>query len=241
MPAFIEARDLHKTYRVGKVDVPALRGISFSVERGEFVTVVGPSGSGKSTLFYLLGGLTRADSGSVTIDGVDFATLSDRERTRLRKSKIGFVFQKFNLLPTLSARSNIEIAADIAGYGKPDAEFEQKITGLLGISHRLDHRPSELSGGEQQRVALARALINRPSIVLADEPTGNLDSKNSAIVLNMLRQSNKELGQTVLMITHNPEAAEYGDRIIHMRDGEIVRPDEDPQWSPHHPAQQMRS
>ncbi len=241
MPAFIEARDLHKTYRVGKVDVPALRGISFSVERGEFVTVVGPSGSGKSTLFYLLGGLTRADSGSVTIDGVDFATLSDRERTRLRKSKIGFVFQKFNLLPTLSARSNIEIAADIAGHGKPDAEFEQKITGLLGIGHRLDHRPSELSGGEQQRVALARALINRPSIVLADEPTGNLDSKNSAIVLNMLRQSNKELGQTVLMITHNPEAADYGDRVIHMRDGEIVRPEEDPQWSPHHPAQQMRS
>ncbi len=241
MPPFIEARDLRKTYRVGKVDVPALRGISFSVERGEFLTVVGPSGSGKSTLFYLLGGLTRADSGSVTIDGVDFATLSDRERTRLRKSKIGFVFQKFNLLPTLSARSNIEIAADIAGYGKPDAEFEKKITGLLGISHRLDHRPSELSGGEQQRVALARALINRPSIVLADEPTGNLDSKNSAIVLNMLRQSNKELGQTVLMITHNPEAAEYGDRVIHMRDGEIVRPEEDPQWSPHHQAQQMRS
>ncbi len=241
MSAFIEARNLRKTYRVGKVEVPALRGISFSVERGEFVTVVGPSGSGKSTLFYLLGGLTRADSGSVSIDGVDFATLSDRERTRLRKSKIGFVFQKFNLLPTLSARSNIEIAADIAGNGKLDPNFIKKITEMLGIEHRLDHRPSELSGGEQQRVALARALINRPAIVLADEPTGNLDSKNSAIVLNMLRQSNKELGQTVLMITHNPEAAEYGDRVIHMRDGEIVRPEEDPQWSPHHPAQQMRS
>jgi putative ABC transport system ATP-binding protein len=230
MSAFIEARDVRKTYRVGKVEVPALRGISFSVQKGEFVTIVGPSGSGKSTLFYMLGGLTRADSGSVTIDGVDFATLSDGERTRLRKSKIGFVFQKFNLLPTLSARSNIEIAADIAG-GKPDPVFLKKITDMLGIAQRLDHRPSELSGGEQQRVALARALINRPSIVLADEPTGNLDTKSSNIVLNMLRQSNKDLGQTVMMITHNPEAAAYGDRIIHMRDGQIVAPDEDPQWA----------
>ncbi|MGA9527372.1 MAG: ABC transporter ATP-binding protein [Terriglobales bacterium] len=238
--SFIEARDLRKTYRIGKVEIPALRGISFRVERGEFVTVVGPSGSGKSTLFYLLGGLTRADSGSVTIDGVDFATLSDGERTRLRKSKIGFVFQKFNLLPTLTARGNIEISADIAGHGAPDPVFLKKITGMLGIATRLDHRPNELSGGEQQRVALARALINRPAIVLADEPTGNLDSKNSAIVLDMLRQSNKELGQTVLMITHNPEAAEYGDRIVHMRDGAIVSAEEDPQWSPHRTAAELR-
>jgi putative ABC transport system ATP-binding protein len=233
MTSFIEAKELRKTYRVGKVDVPALRGISFNVEKGEFVTVVGPSGSGKSTLFYLLGGLTQADSGSVTIDGIDFASLSDGERTKLRKSKIGFVFQKFNLLPTLSARSNIEIAADIAGKGAPDQAFLSKITEMLGVAKRLEHRPNELSGGEQQRVALARALINRPAIVLADEPTGNLDSKSSAIVLNMLRQSNKDLGQTVLMITHNPEAAAYGDRIVHMRDGEIVSADEDPQWSPH--------
>jgi len=241
MSAFIEARELRKTYRVGRVDVPALRGISFSVQKGEFVTIVGPSGSGKSTLFYLLGGLTRADSGSVTIDGVDFAALSDGERTRLRKSKIGFVFQKFNLLPTLTARGNVEIAADIARRDVPDAAFLKKITELLGISGRLDHRPNELSGGEQQRVALARALINRPAIVLADEPTGNLDSKNSAVVLNMLRQSNQELGQTVLMITHNPEAAEYGDRVIHMRDGQIVAPEEDPQWVPHHSAGPARS
>jgi len=240
MSAFIEAKELRKTYRVGKVDVPALRGISFSVQKGEFVTVVGPSGSGKSTLFYLLGGLTRADSGSVTIDGVDFASLSDAERTRLRKSKIGFVFQKFNLLPTLTAQGNIDIAADIAGLGAPDSTYLKKITELLGIAGRLNHRPNELSGGEQQRVALARALINRPAIVLADEPTGNLDSKNSAIVLNMLRQSNKELGQTVMMITHNPEAAEYGDRIVHMRDGQIVTPDEDPQWAPHHTAGQLQ-
>jgi putative ABC transport system ATP-binding protein len=236
MPAFIEARELRKTYRVGKVDVPALRGVSLSVQKGEFVSVVGPSGSGKSTLFYLLGGLTRSDSGGVTIDGTDFAALSDGERTRFRKSKIGFVFQKFNLLPTLSARANIEIAADIASGAMPDPAFLKKITEMLGISQRLDHRPNELSGGEQQRVALARALINRPAIVLADEPTGNLDSKSSSVVLNMLRQSNKDLGQTVLMITHNPEAAEYGDRIVHMRDGEMVAPSEDPQWSPHHPA-----
>ena len=234
MGAFIEAIDLRKTYRVGKIDVPALRGITFSVQRGEFVSIVGPSGSGKSTLFYLLGWLTRADSGRVVIDGDDFAALSDAERTRMRKRKIGFVFQKFNLLPTLSARSNIEIARDIAGVnGNHDPNHFQKIVGLLGLEKRLPHRPSELSGGEQQRVALARALINKPAIVLADEPTGNLDTKNSDIVLSMLRQSNQELGQTVLMITHNPEAASYGDRIIHMRDGEIVTPDEDPQWSPH--------
>jgi putative ABC transport system ATP-binding protein len=236
MSAFIEAREVRKTYRVGKVEVQALQGVSFNVQKGEFVSIVGPSGSGKSTLFYMLGGLTRADSGSVTIDGVDFATLSDSERTRLRKRKIGFVFQKFNLLPTLSARDNIEIAADIAG-GKPDPVFLKQITGMLGIAQRLEHRPNELSGGEQQRVALARALINRPAIVLADEPTGNLDSKSSSIVLDMLRQSNKDLGQTVMMITHNPEAAAHGDRIIHMRDGQIVTPDEDPQWSGHHPAE----
>jgi putative ABC transport system ATP-binding protein len=228
--AFIEAKDLRKTYHVGKIEVQALRGISFSVQKGEFVSVVGPSGSGKSTLFYLLGGLTRADGGNVVLDGDDFAKLSDAERTRMRKRKIGFVFQKFNLLPTLSAHSNIAMAQEISGNGDRDPAHFDRITGLLGLSKRLDHRPAELSGGEQQRVALARALINKPVIVLADEPTGNLDSKNSDIVLRMLRQSNQELGQTVLMITHNPEAARYGDRIIHMRDGEIVRPEDDPQW-----------
>jgi len=231
MPAFIEAIDLHKTYRVGKIDVPALRGISFSVEKGEFVTVVGPSGSGKSTLFYLLGGLTRADSGKVMMDGDDFALLSDAERTRMRKRKIGFVFQKFNLLPTLDARSNIEIAQEISGNGDRDPAFFLRICDLLGITRRLEHRPSELSGGEQQRVALARALINKPAVVLADEPTGNLDTENSNVVLEMLRHSNQELGQTVLMITHNPEAARIGDRIIHIRDGHIVAPEEDPQWT----------
>ena len=235
MPAIIEAIDLRKTYYIGKIEVPALRGISFNVQRGEFVSIVGPSGSGKSTLFYCLGGLTRADSGSVIIDGVDFSGLGDSARTRMRKSKIGFVFQKFNLLPTLDAKSNIDVAIDIAGAnGGRDAAYFNKIVELLGIDKRLHHRPSELSGGEQQRVALARALINRPAIVLADEPTGNLDSKNSEVVLNMLRHSNQELKQTVLMITHNPAAADHGDRIIHMRDGEIVEAENDPQWHTGH-------
>lgn len=223
MPPIIQAENVSKIYHVGKVDVPALRGASLSAERGEFVSIVGPSGSGKSTLFYILGGLTRATSGRVLIDGVDFAQLSDARRTALRKSKIGFVFQKFNLLPTLDALTNISIAHDIGGKnGVMDRDYFDKIVELLGLKGRLHHRPSELSGGEQQRVALARALINRPALILADEPTGNLDTKNSSIVLNMLRQSNQEFGQTVLMITHNPEAAAIGDRIIHMRDGEIV-------------------
>lgn len=231
MAPIIEVDNVQKTYRIGKVDVPAVRNVSFTVEPGEFISIVGPSGSGKSTLFYMLGGLTKADSGRVLVSGSDFAKLSDSERTQLRKKKIGFVFQKFNLLPTLDARGNIEIAQDIAG---PDANRDKghfhRITQLLGIDKRLDHRPSEMSGGEQQRVALARALINKPAIVLADEPTGNLDTKNSDVVLSMLRQSNQELGQTVLMITHNPEAAAYGDRILHMRDGELVLPEADPQW-----------
>lgn len=223
MPVIIQAENLTKVYRVGKVEVPALRGVTFSVDAGEFVSIVGPSGSGKSTLFYLLGGMTQATSGRVVIDGADFARLNDAQRTEMRKNKIGFVFQKFNLLPTLNARDNIIIAHEIAGKnGKIDENHLRQVSALLGIDDRLDHRPSELSGGQQQRVALARALVNRPSIILADEPTGNLDTKNSEIVLSMLRQSNKEFGQTVLMITHNPEAARYGDRVIHMRDGQIV-------------------
>ena len=234
MASMIQAENVRKTYRIGKIDVPALRGVSLAVEQGEFVSIVGPSGSGKSTLFYILGGLTHANSGRVLIDGIDFTALSDSARTRMRKSKIGFVFQKFNLLPTLTAKDNIDIAREIAGKYKANGndEYIDRITKLLGIDQRLRHRPSELSGGEQQRVALARALVNQPAIVLADEPTGNLDSQNSEIVLKMLRQSNQELGQTVLMITHNPEAATYGDRIIHMRDGSIVPPEKDPQWNP---------
>lgn len=218
----IRAEQLGKTYRSGKLEVPALRDATFSVAPGEFVSIVGPSGSGKSTLFYLLGGLTRASSGHIFIGGVDFSSLNDAERTRMRRARIGFVFQKFNLLPTLSARSNIEIAWQIAGRnGDMDAAYFSRLTELLSIGGRLHHRPSELSGGEQQRVAIARALITQPAIVLADEPTGNLDTENSDVVLQMLRRSNRELKQTVLMITHNPEAAAIADRIIHMRDGRI--------------------
>ena len=234
MAPIIQAESVTKVYRVGKVEVPALTGISLSIQKGEFVSIVGPSGSGKSTLFYILGGLTRATSGRVLIDGDDFSRLSDAELTRARKHKIGFVFQKFNLLPTLDARANITIAQDIAGTnGSTDRGHFEKVVQMLGVEARMDHRPSELSGGEQQRIALARALINRPAIVLADEPTGNLDSRNSDTVLKLLRQSNQELGQTVLMITHNPEAATVGDRILHMRDGHLVTPDEDPQWTHH--------
>jgi putative ABC transport system ATP-binding protein len=231
--AIIQVENVTKVYQIGKVDVPALRGVSFSVEPREFVSIVGPSGSGKSTLFYILGGLTRATSGRVLIDGADFAALSDAKRTEMRKRKIGFVFQKFNLLPTLSAQGNIEIAREIAGGNGVDKDLFAEVTQMLGIAGRLEHRPSELSGGEQQRVALARALINQPAIVLADEPTGNLDSKNSEIVLKMLRDANQKFGQTVLMITHNPQAAQIGDRIIHMRDGQIVSPEQDPQWAVH--------
>lgn len=223
VPSMIQAEQLTKVYRAGKIDVPALRGVSFSVEKGEFVSIVGPSGSGKSTLFYLLGGLTRATAGKIEIDGTDFATLDDAERTKMRKSKIGFIFQKFNLLPTLTARANIEIAYDISGRTEPlDQAYLAHLADLLKIGKRLEHRPSELSGGEQQRVAIARALITQPSIVLADEPTGNLDTENSDVVLEMLQRSNKEFKQTVLMITHNPEAAQIADRILHMRDGHIT-------------------
>jgi putative ABC transport system ATP-binding protein len=219
----ILAENLTKVYAAGRIQVTAVRGVSLAVEPGEFVAIVGPSGSGKSTLFYLLGGLTQATQGRVVIDGVDFASLSDAERTRLRKHRIGFVFQKFNLLPTLSAMGNIEIAYTVSGRKEPlDRAYLDHLSDLLSIQGRLEHRPSELSGGEQQRVAIARALITRPAIVLADEPTGNLDTKSSDAVLQMLRRSNRELGQTTLMITHNPEAASIADRILHMRDGEIV-------------------
>ena len=222
MNPIIVAKNLGKTYRSGKLEVPALRNVSFSVAPGEFVAIVGPSGSGKSTLFHILGGLTGPTSGSVLIDGIDLAPLSDGERTKLRRAKIGFIFQRFNLLPTLSAMGNIEIAHEIAASGKPlDHALLDRLAKMLSIDGRLEHRPNELSGGEQQRVAIARALITHPAIVLADEPTGNLDTKNSDAVLAMLRDSSRELDQTVMMITHNPEAAAIADRILHMRDGEL--------------------
>src|SRR6201993_825169 len=200
----VVAENLWKLYHAGKVEVPALRGVNFKVLPGEFVSVMGPSGCGKSSLLYVIGGLAKASRGHVFVDGNDLVAMSDAERTKLRRHKIGFVFQRFNLLPTLDARGNIAIAQHIYGDGFDPHRFDV-VTKLLGLAGRLHHRPAELSGGEQQRVALARALINQPAIILADEPTGNLDTKNSDIVLKMLRRSNQEFGQTVLMITHNPE------------------------------------
>jgi putative ABC transport system ATP-binding protein len=219
----IEVRDLRKIYRVGDVDVPALRGVDLLVERGEFVAIVGPSGSGKSTLFNILGGLTPPTSGTVLIDGRDLGAMSESERTRLRKTTVGFVFQKYNLLPTLTAAGNIEIARHIAGKNghERDPQFEE-VLNLLGIAGRLHHKPRALSGGEQQRVAIARAIVNHPALLLADEPTGNLDTENSIAVLEVLRGLNERLGQTILMITHNPEAAAYAHRTVRMRDGRIV-------------------
>ena len=217
----ISIRDLRKTYHVGEVDVHALRGVDLDVQTGEFVSIVGPSGSGKSTLFHIVGGLTPPTSGSVHMAGRDLLGMSDAERTELRKTTVGFVFQKYNLLPTLTARDNIAIARDIANKNGPlDPKFLE-ILNLLGIAGRLDHKPRALSGGEQQRVAIARAIVNHPAILLADEPTGNLDTENSNAVLGLLRDLNERLGQTILMITHNPEAASYGHRIVRMRDGHI--------------------
>ena len=218
----IETRDLRKVYRVGKVDVPALRGVDLTVQAGEFLAVVGPSGSGKSTLFHIIGGLTPPTSGQVRVAGQDLASMTDAGRTRMRKRSVGFVFQKFNLLPNLTARHNIAVARFIAGKTGPlDPQFEEVLR-LLGVAERLDHKPAALSGGEQQRIAIARAVVNHPAILLADEPTGNLDSENSLAVLDVLRDLNQRLGQTILMITHNPEAAAYGRSRVEMRDGRIV-------------------
>jgi putative ABC transport system ATP-binding protein len=218
----IDIKDLRKMYRVGKVDVPALRGVDLAVAAGEFLSIIGPSGSGKSTLFHIIGGLTPPTAGQVRVADQDLAHMTDAARTRMRKRTVGFVFQKFNLLPNLTARDNIAVARHIAGMdGEPSADF-QEILKVLGIDGRLDHKPAALSGGEQQRVAIARAIVNHPAILLADEPTGNLDTENSKAVLEILRDLNQRMGQTILMITHNPEAAEYGHSIVRMRDGKII-------------------
>jgi putative ABC transport system ATP-binding protein len=217
----LKTSNLWKVYQPGKMEVAALRGVDLEVFPGDFVSIMGPSGCGKSTLLHVIGGLARATRGNVFLDGNDLAAMGDAARTLLRRHKVGFVFQRFNLLPTLDARGNIALAQHIHGNGFDPHRFEV-VTHMLGIRDRLLHRPSELSGGEQQRVALARAIINEPKILLADEPTGNLDTKNSENVLGLLRQLNKNLGQTIVMITHNPEAATYGSRVLHMRDGLVV-------------------
>jgi putative ABC transport system ATP-binding protein len=221
--AMIQVQGLRKTYRTGDVDVQALRGVDLDVGRGEFLAVMGPSGSGKSTLFHILGGLAPPTEGKVLVDGLDLRALSENERTEMRQSKIGFVFQKYNLLPTLTAHDNIALAQAL-GKRKSWPEGFNEVLELLGIKHRLQHKPRALSGGEQQRVAIARALVNQPAILLADEPTGNLDTANSDLVLNLLRDLNKKTAQTILMITHNPEAAAFADRTIAMRDGRVLSP-----------------
>jgi putative ABC transport system ATP-binding protein len=217
----LQTQNLVMTYRVGKVDVHALRGVNLAVEKGEFVSIMGHSGSGKSTLLHILGGLLKPTGGKVLVDGEDLAAVGDAQRTDIRRRKIGFVFQRFNLFPTLTAEGNLKLAEHIHGTNG-NAEMRREVLRLLKLENKMQHKPLELSGGEQQRVALARAVINRPAIILADEPTGNLDSENSEIVLQMLAQLNRDLGQTIVMITHNPEAADIARRKVLMRDGQIV-------------------
>jgi putative ABC transport system ATP-binding protein len=220
----IETIDLTMTYRSGKIDVPALKNVSFTVGTGEFIAVMGPSGCGKSTLLHLLGGLLLPTGGRILIDGIDISSLTDSERTAIRREKIGYVFQRFNLLPTLTAKGNIELAKKIHGNGCLGRNGISEIIELLGLAGKINSRPVELSGGEQQRVAIARALINQPSIILADEPTGSLDSKNAYTVLQMLQTLNEKLKQTIVMITHDSEAASTASRVIEMKDGQIHSP-----------------
>jgi len=222
MAIILKAENLEKIYRVGKVDVPALRGVSLAAQEGEFVAVMGPSGCGKSTMLHLLGGLLTPTSGRIVVDGEDLTAASDARRTDIRRRKIGFVFQRFNLFPTLTADGNLRLAERIHGNGADDPARRREILRMLRLEDKMHHKPLELSGGEQQRVALARAVVNRPAIVLADEPTGNLDSENSALVLKMFRELNDRFNQTIIMITHNPEAAAACQRVIQMRDGHIV-------------------
>jgi putative ABC transport system ATP-binding protein len=222
MKTILKTEELAKIYKIGKVEVPALRGVSLDIKEGEFVAIMGPSGCGKSTLLHLLGGLLSPTSGKIIIDDEDLSKVSDAKRTDIRRRKIGFVFQRFNLFPTLSADGNLKLAERIHTGKNGNSEKRREVLRLLQIEDKLNHKPLELSGGEQQRVALARAVINDPAIILADEPTGNLDSENSEIVLEMFRELNERLGQTIIMITHNPEAAQHCNRIINMRDGVVV-------------------
>lgn len=223
MKTILQTIDLKKSYQVGKISTPVLKGVSLDIKEGEFVAIMGPSGCGKSTLLHLLGGLLSPTTGSIIVDGEDLAKVSDAQRTDIRRRKIGFVFQRFNLFPTLTAEGNLKLAEKIhLGDGKGNAENRREVLKLLKLEDKMHHKPVELSGGEQQRVALARAVVNSPAIILADEPTGNLDTENSEIVLNMFKELNQKLRQTIIMITHNPEAAAVCSRVIRMRDGVVV-------------------
>jgi putative ABC transport system ATP-binding protein len=221
-PAVVVARDLRRRYGAGDTAVEALRGVSLEIPRGGLTAVMGPSGSGKSTLMHILAGLDRPTEGTVEIAGETITRMRDNELTRLRRRHIGFVFQFFNLLPMLSAEENVLLPLSIAGE-KPDRSWLEQLLSDVGLQERRKHRPSELSGGQQQRVAVARALVSRPTVLFADEPTGNLDSTTGMEILRLLRDSVDERGQTIVMVTHDPRAAKFADRVLHLADGEIVR------------------
>jgi putative ABC transport system ATP-binding protein len=218
----VVAADVARRYGEGDTAVDALRGIDLQVSRSKLTTVMGPSGSGKSTLMHILAGLDKPTSGSVAIDGTDITKLGDSDLTKLRREHIGFIFQFFNLLPMLSAEENITLPITIAGE-KPDKEWLEQLIDSVGLKDRRSHRPSELSGGQQQRVAIARALVSKPTVVFADEPTGNLDSKTGGEILELLRQAVQETGQTTVMVTHDPRSAAIADRILFLADGNIVK------------------
>jgi putative ABC transport system ATP-binding protein len=220
-PPAARAVDMRKTYGAGQASVHALAGINVTFERGRFTAVMGPSGSGKSTLMHCMAGLDRPTSGQSFVGGLDIGRLDDGGLTKLRRDRIGFVFQSFNLIPTLTAAENITLPAALAG-AKVDREWLDYLVEQLGIADRLTHRPNEMSGGQQQRVACARALINRPDLIFADEPTGNLDSNSSAELLAFLRRSVTEFGQSIVMVTHDPRGAAYADRVIFLADGAVV-------------------
>ena len=226
-PAAVLARDVHKSYGKGDTAVTALAGVSLEVPTGQMTAVMGPSGSGKSTLMHCLAGLDTVDSGSIEIGGTSVVGMSDKQLTALRRDRVGFVFQQYNLLPTLTAAENITLPLDIAGR-TPDKAWYDEVVNAVGLADRLSHRPSELSGGQQQRVACARALITRPDVVFADEPTGNLDSRSGAEVLGFLQKSARDLGQTVVIVTHDPLAAAYAGRVVFLADGLVVDEMADP-------------
>jgi putative ABC transport system ATP-binding protein len=219
--ALVSASDVTRVYGTGEAEVRALDGVSVDFPAGRFTAIMGASGSGKSTLMHVLAGLDRPTSGTVRVAGIELAGLDDKRLTELRREKIGFVFQSFNLLPVLDARENIVLPLSIAGR-KGDQEWIERLIETVGLGDRLDHRPSELSGGQQQRVAVARSLVHRPTVVFADEPTGNLDSKSSAEILGLLKDATESYGQTIVMVTHDPRAAAIADRILYIADGEIV-------------------
>jgi putative ABC transport system ATP-binding protein len=231
--AVLEAKELRKRYQMGEHSIEALAGVNFKVEKGEFVAIMGPSGSGKSTLLHLLGGLDTPSAGEITLAEKQLSQLNENQATLARRHNVGFVFQFFNLLPTLTAEENVLLPVIIDG--KDPHKYTERLDSLLnliGLADRRDHKPDQLSGGEQQRVAIARALITQPAILLADEPTGNLDSKTGAAIMELLRRSATELNQTVIMVTHDPKAAAFASRVVFLRDGNVVTTFEPPSDMP---------